>query len=88
CLREEGYRFYRITHKGLIPAQKLERFVRPPFEFLNCLLTRRGENEIGHLSRQLREALAGLNLFETTKYQPLSTGSISCATQTNPKFLS
>jgi FkbM family methyltransferase len=72
-----GYRFYKITHRGLLKSEKVQLTRIGDFTFFNYLFTTRAEGEMYRISAKMRERALGINLYNTSKYvtHPVGSGS-------------
>ena len=66
--KEHGYRFYKITNRGLLVANTVGLTRIGDFTFFNCLLTTRPIGELYGISEQIQKVARGINLYETSKY--------------------
>jgi FkbM family methyltransferase len=63
-----GYRFYKITHHGLIEAQTVTLTKMGDFVFYNYLFTTRPAAQLDRISELIRERARHINLYLTSKY--------------------
>jgi len=63
-----GYRFYKITHRGLLKSEKVQLTRIGDFTFFNYLFTTRADGEMYRISAKMRERALGINLYKTSKY--------------------
>ena len=63
-----GYRFYKITHRGLLKSEKVQLTRIGDFIFFNYLFTTRAEGEMYRISGKMRERALGINLYKTSKF--------------------
>jgi FkbM family methyltransferase len=66
--RRIGYRFYRITHQGLIESKRVTLTRIGDFVFLNYLFTTRPAGQLDGISRTIRQRARHINLYRTTKF--------------------
>jgi FkbM family methyltransferase len=73
-----GYRFYKITHQGLVEAQNVTLTRIGDFVFFNYLFTTRPAAELNRISECIREHARHLNLYLTSKFigKPAITESV------------
>jgi FkbM family methyltransferase len=67
-LRRLGYRFYKITHQGLIESNTITLTRIGDFIFFNYLFTTRALGEVYGISEKLRELAQDINLYHTSKF--------------------
>jgi FkbM family methyltransferase len=70
-----GYRFYKITDRGLLKSEKVQLTRIGDFTFFNYLFTTRAESEMYRISAKIRERALGINLYKTSKYVRHPVGS-------------
>ena len=63
-----GYRFYKITNRGLLRAENVQLTRIGDFTFFNYLFTTRPEGEMHGISEKIRERALGINLYKTSKF--------------------
>ena len=66
--RLQGYRFYKITHQGLIESDAVILTKIGDFFFFNYLFTTRPVGDIGAISENIRQRASGINLYHTSKF--------------------
>ena len=65
---QNGYRFYRITHQGLIASETVNLTRMGDFVFFNYLFTTRPDEELREISDIIRERARHINLYKTSKF--------------------
>ena len=63
-----GYRFYKITHQGLIETKAVTLTRIGEFVFFNYLFTTRPAAELERISELIRERAQHINLYLTSKF--------------------
>jgi FkbM family methyltransferase len=66
--RRSGYRFYRITHQGLLETQSPTLTRIGEFVFYNYLVTTKPAGELEPISKTIRESAGHINLYRTSKF--------------------
>jgi FkbM family methyltransferase len=66
-LREEGYRFYQITDRGLVESPMLTPVVRGPYIFLNYLLSAQPRHEVAEIFNRIERDVRRIDLDKTSK---------------------
>ena len=66
--RDSGYRFYRITHQGLIESEAVTLTRIGDFVFFNYLFTTKPAKELQEISKIIRERAQRINLYRTSKF--------------------
>jgi FkbM family methyltransferase len=66
--RQRGYRFYRITHQGLIASEAVTLTRIGDFVFFNYLFTTKPVAELHGISKVIRERAQHINLYRTSKF--------------------
>src|SRR5438270_2664282 len=66
--RTQGYRFYKITHRGLIESEMVTLIKIGDFFFFNYLFTRRPRGQINEISEKIRQRAGSINLYQTSKF--------------------
>ena len=67
-LRDVGYRFYKITHQGLIEAQAVTLTTIGEFVFFNYLFTTKPAARLDRISELIRQRARHINLYLTSKF--------------------
>lgn len=67
-LKDNGYRLYQITDRGLLEAETLAPVVREPFVFLNYLLSTKPKSQIAEVFRRIEDRVRQIDLIHTSKH--------------------
>ena len=67
-LRDLGYRFYKITHQGLMETQAVTLTKIGDFVFFNYLFTTRPAAELDSISELIRQRARRINFYGTSKF--------------------
>jgi len=67
-LHDLGYRFYKITHHGLIETQAVTLTKIGDFVFFNYLFTTKPASKLDRISELIRERARHINLYLTSKF--------------------
>ena len=66
--RKSGYRFYRITHQGLLESEAPTLTKIGDFVFYNYLFTTKTTAELDEISKTIRARARHINLYRTSKF--------------------
>lgn len=69
-LRNRGYRFYRITNRGLLPVDRLVPCLEGRWLFIEQLATTRSAHDMAEISRRLQPQFSAINIWETNTNRP------------------
>lgn len=66
--RQNGYRFYRITHQGLLEAEAPTLTKIGEFVFYNYLFTTKVWDDLEPISKRIQQRAKHINLYRTSKF--------------------
>lgn len=66
--RKMDYRFYRITHQGLVESETVTLTRIGDFAFFNYLFTTKPIEELRDISKTIRERAQRIDLYRTSKF--------------------